>query len=99
MLPGRVQLLTEVLEENSSVEWIISYGVTVSNPCAKELRFRYPNELVESWSGEDYGIPYTLYKLTLNEDRTVNLLHTPFFGMGQTSYGEVAKAARYFKNH
>lgn len=96
VLPGRIQLLTDVLEESPGVDWIISYGVTDSNPCGKELRFRYANEKVGSWSDSDRSMPYTLYRLKLNEDRTVNLLHTPFFGMGQTSYAEVAKAARYF---
>jgi hypothetical protein len=96
VLPGRVQLLTEVLEENPGVEWIISYGITDSNPCAKELRYQYPNERIEAWSGSDHSIPYTLYQLTVNEHRKVNLLHTPFFGMGQTSYEEVAKAAQHF---
>lgn len=96
VLPGRVKLLTETLEENPGVEWIISYGVTDSNPCVKELRYRYPSEKVGSISDSDHGIPFTLYHLQLNEDRTVNLLHTPFFGMGQTSYKEVARAAQYF---
>ncbi|MBV0924761.1 hypothetical protein KTS45_11180 [Halomicroarcula limicola] len=97
VIPGREHLLTDAIEESNGVRCIVSYGNTNTNPTPEVLLNHYPSEKVETLVSTERSTSYELYKLTVDDD-SVHLIHTPFFGMGQASYAEVARAAGHYRN-
>lgn len=94
VIPGRIDLITSTLEANQNVEWVVVYGQ--NNRTAQLLRSEYENKEKESWQGLEHSRPFTRYNLFTGGNRTINLIHAPFFGQGRTSYENVADAARFF---
>lgn len=83
VLPRRIDLMVETLEANSGVDWIYIYGL--SNPVPDRLLQRFPRDEIGTWpSGMRTSDPQ-VYQLHLNEARTVNLIHGPFFKRGMTN--------------
>lgn len=90
VLPIRINLIWESLLEYSTVEYVIVYGK--NNETSLGLRI-----LSGSRDGPETTIPTSLgdsqvYSLEFVDDRTVTLIHTPFFGQG-LSYDDVGEIA------
>lgn len=93
VIPGREELLTNAIEESDGVECIVSYGRAATNPTPNVLLNYYPSEEVKTLVSCDHSISYMLYRLSV-DGSPIHLIHSPFFGMGRTSYSDVAQAAK-----
>jgi hypothetical protein len=82
--PGRLRLLVQTLEEHPDVRLLVCY----ERDAVKLLRESLAADHVADWTLMK-GQRYTLWVFSVAPSREVYVLHTPFFGQGQISYGGI----------
>lgn len=91
VLPTRINLLWETLCDNERVEYVVVYGK--NNEASLGLRALATNSGTLQRELQTGPSVTKVYSLEVGLDRTVTLLHTPFFGVGQLSYDGVSEIA------
>ena len=94
VVPQRLSIIVNNIEENEKVKLIVSYEKMFT----QQIRNYYGNRVsdVEEWSYKKQK--YFLCKINLFQDRKIFLLSTPFFGQGQISYDGLDFAAQKVKS-
>ncbi|WP_232722274.1 hypothetical protein [Geobacillus sp. Manikaran-105] len=91
---NRLSLIRKTIIENQNVKLIVSYDQTLT-----EMMLNYFSSTIETVSTWNFNHEqYTLYKITLGNERSILMLSTPFFGNGRISYNGIRNVARRIIN-
>lgn len=96
LIPKRFELIRRTIMENQGVQLIVSYERLLTEQWLKY--FADSTVKIEGWKRKKRE-EYSLYKIHLNEHRSMYLLSTPFFGVGWASYEGLVIASNKVKEH
>ncbi|MEO8398587.1 MAG: hypothetical protein ABI550_02100 [Ignavibacteriaceae bacterium] len=93
VMPKRFELIKKSIEKNSKIKLIISY----EKELAKIIEENLSTKKVKDWKANEGKENYTLYEVSLSDERKLFLLSTPFFGNGRISYRGINESVKNLK--